>query len=67
MTAGTRSGWILRELGMSEDIEQIFSQDGRYNVEIPIAMRERIGSEGSYQGSVQLSDDRMSDIRREDL
>jgi hypothetical protein len=58
---------VLRELGMSEDFEQISSQDGRYNVVIPIALRERIGSEGSYQESVLLSDDSMGEIYMEDM
>jgi hypothetical protein len=58
---------VLRELGMSEDFEQISSQDGRYNVVIPIAFRERIGSEGSYQESVLLSDDSMGEIYMEDM
>ena len=58
---------ILRELGMSEDIEHISSQDGRYNVEIPIALRKRIISEGSYSDSVEISGDRTGDIYMEDI
>jgi hypothetical protein len=58
---------ILRELGMSEDIEHISSEDGRYNVEIPIALRERISSEGSYSDSVEISGDRTGEIYMEDV
>jgi hypothetical protein len=58
---------VLRELGMSEDIEQISSEDGRYNVVIPIALRERISSEGSYTDSVELRDGGMDDIYMEDI
>lgn len=58
---------ILRELGCSQDIEQISSQDGRYNVVIPIALRERIASEGSYSDSVEISDDRTGEIYMEDI
>ena len=67
MTAGTPSGWILRELGMPEDIEQISSEDGRYNIVIPIALRERISSEGSYTDSVELRDGSTSEIYLEDV
>ncbi len=44
---------VLRELGISEDIEQISSEVGRYNVAIPIALRERISSEGRRSTSSQ--------------
>ena len=58
---------VLRELGMSEDIEQISSEDGRYNVVIPIVLRERIASEGSYSDSVEISGDRTGEIYMEDV
>ena len=58
---------ILRELGMSEDIEHISSDDGRYNVVIPIALRERISSEGSYTDSVVLRDGSTGEIYMEDI
>lgn len=58
---------ILGELGMSQDIEHISSQDGRYNVVIPIALRERIGSEGSYTDSVELRDGSTGEIYMEDM
>ncbi len=58
---------VLRALGMSEDIEQISSEDGRYNVVIPIALRERISSEGSYTDSVELRDGGTGDIYMEDI
>jgi hypothetical protein len=52
---------------MSEDIEHISSQDGRYSVEIPIALRERISSEGSYSDSVEISGDSTGEIYMEDV
>jgi hypothetical protein len=58
---------ILRELGMFEDIEHISSQDGRYDVVIPIALRERISSEGSYSDSVEMSGDRTGEIYMENV
>jgi hypothetical protein len=52
---------------MSEDIEQISSQDGRYNIVIPIALRERISSVGSYTDSVELRDGSTGEIYMEDI
>ncbi len=54
-------------MGMSEDIEQISSEDGRYNIVIPIALRERISSEGSRTDSVELRDGSTGEIYLEDV
>ena len=58
---------VLRNLGMSDEIETLDSKSGRYDIEIPTRWRETIESEGSYSEMISLEDDREGEIYLQDI